>query len=816
MHFVKEIGLLFSITCIVHNSFSQIRGGNISYEDGRPVAFATIELQDQDSLTQYLTLTDTLGNFLIPAQQGPKYHYLIIRHLNLSDTTILLDSIKGLDTIHYLRIKLPLKSISDLNEVVITSERNKGFEKIPEGFVFSLNDQLNNGTVWDALKQTPMVSASNDGLLKMAGKQNVVVYINGSKTNLSGDDLYRLLSNMPANNIQKIELITSPGSRYEAEGMAGIINLRLKHMYNEGTSGSVAIADIQTRKLNMQHINGVINYNKGKVNSQLSLYGFNNKNNVQSNNYFNFLTTGVALHTTEDRQDNLQGIGGTLSNDFSWNEKDDLSLQITGTQSNNNNAFSNNRGDYGKLDIPMSLDSSIITKKNAGDRLTDLNIDINNNTKLDSLGSYLLIGGSYFYQQVYDNYNNYTANKQDSNGNKIDEESFPLFFNTDVAQVIKNYAGQIDYHKALNINSSLDFGAEINHTTMNASFLYAHNIDAPPIIDSSLSSYFNYQETVAAIYGQYSLDFSEQLSGIIGIRSEHTQINGSEIISRQEIHQNYWNIFPNISLSYQPSDNNMLGINISSRINRPNYLFLNPARRYITPTYYIAGNPLLVASRSINTEFSYIFNRHYSFIASYSYIKDPRYQFQIIPPGTDSIYVKQLNYNRNNIASFNFNVNKDFFNSYLQINSTLTANYSTYKSTIPELKTEESSWMGALNFRAEVKANREKNITIFTSYNLNTPTKDLTYNWKFWNTTDIGVSFKIQSFSLELVGQDIFCTDYNRMGTLIPYISSSELENYHDRQRLRLTLKYDFGNQRLKKIKIEKSANSEMRSRMKN
>jgi len=131
-----------------------------------------------------------------------------------------------------------------IEEVVI---KKQVFKKQSDRFVYDVaaSPVTKGNTTFDLLRQTPLLSTTDDKTLKIAGKNNALIYINGRKSNMDAESLTQFLKNMPAENIQKIEVITVPGSEFQVESSDGIINIILKKKMGDGLNGNMRMANTE-------------------------------------------------------------------------------------------------------------------------------------------------------------------------------------------------------------------------------------------------------------------------------------------------------------------------------------------------------------------------------------------------------------------------------------------------------------------------------------------------------------------------------------------------------------------------------------------
>ncbi len=173
------------------------------------------------------------------------------------------------------------------------------FKKQSDRFVYDVaaSPVAKGNTTFDLLKQTPLLSSTDDKTLKIAGKNNALIYINGRKSNMDAESLVQFLKNTPAENIQKIEVITVPGSEFQVESSDGIINIVLKKKMSDGLNGNMRMSNT-TNKYNGSQASFSANYRKGKLGVSASLSG---GENIEAQTYT--LRNGTASTSNESTGD---------------------------------------------------------------------------------------------------------------------------------------------------------------------------------------------------------------------------------------------------------------------------------------------------------------------------------------------------------------------------------------------------------------------------------------------------------------------------------------------------------------------------------
>lgn len=327
-----------------------------------------------------------------------------------------------------------------IEEVVMTK---KYFKKEADRFVYDVaNSPVAKGsTSFDLLKQTPLVSTTDDKNLKIAGKNNALIFINGRKTNMDAESLDQFLKNTPGENIQKIEVITTPGSEYQVESSDGIINIVLKKKMTDGTNGNLRFANNQN-KYSSSSASASINFRKDKLGISASLNG---SENIQAQSYI--LRNGnevINTYSVGDIDDPNKNLGGYINADYQLSEKSNLALTLNSWYNKSYDSKIDLFNTSNTLDSNNNLQTSYsITKARENAKSRNNSANLNYEWKMDDLGSKLNLNASYLnYKRTQNTINQTIA----SNSNK-DVLGTRIEILQDIPQIINNFSTTADYIK---------------------------------------------------------------------------------------------------------------------------------------------------------------------------------------------------------------------------------------------------------------------------------------------------------------------------------------------------------------------------------
>lgn len=719
-----------------------------------------------------------------------------------------------------------------IEEVVMTK---KYFKKEADRFVYDVaNSPVSKGsTSFDLLKQTPLVSTTDDKNLKIAGKNNALIFINGRKTNMDAESLDQFLKNTPGENIQKIEVITTPGSEYQVESSDGIINIVLKKKMTDGTNGNLRFANNQN-KYNSSSASASINFRKDKLGISASLNG---SENIQAQSYI--LRNGnevINTYSVGDIDDPNKNLGGYINADYQLSEKSNLALTL--------NSWYNKSYDS-KIDLFNTsntlnsnnnlLTSYSITKARENAKSRNNSANLNYEWKMDDLGSKLNLNASYLnYKRTQNTINQTIA----SNSNK-DVLGTRIEILQDIPQIINNFSTTADYIKKFEKDFTIAVGGNYNKTktdndtkNLTRDFIYDTDGKLIDIKETPAPNHFVYDENIYGFYGTLEKKFGEKFSGKIGARYEITNSLGTSDNAQNpayaNIERNYNNFLPYLSANYTINENHNISYAFSSRMRRPSFWELNPVRNILTENNYTQNNPFVKASSNYNQELTYMFKNSYFLILNHSLRKDVITQVPLQRTITkNGTTYKELRYIRTNFGdrqemsamlgmqkslfdgalstNFNIGMQRNVNDGSLSIDPTsgdifdkFSNNDSSNSLVIQTNNTlrldKKKTWFLGVNYffvdNQQIELGMLKDLM---SLDLNIK--------KIWNewTFSVGVDDILKTNLVEI--ESYQNGDYN-------YVQNNQY-----RQTFKLSIVYNFGNQKIKKARNVDSADKDIKSR---
>jgi outer membrane receptor protein involved in Fe transport len=459
---------------------------------------------------------------------------------------------------------------------------------------------VRGGSVSDVLDNVPSVSVDIEGNVALRGNQNVRILINGKPSGLVGLNSTDALRQLPADAIEKVEIITSPSARYDAEGTAGILNIILRRSKALGLNGAVILNAGHPDQLGAS---GNINYRSGAINL------FNNSGYSYRNSPGNS-TTKTEFFNTEYDADGLliQDDPNTFRNEYRTFERI-------------RKGFNSNTGIEWYINPTTSLTSAFLIRKSDNSNET-----INRTESLDA--SKTLISQSLrnapeletdettqfsinFDKEFHGNSDHrLTLDFQIENSSE-DENS--IIYNNSVAaervQTIEDQDRillQTDFTLPIGEHSRFEAGynGRFSKNTTDYSLEFADNDVF--VLDTDVSNTLIYNEDVNAIYSQYGNKLKDKFSFLLGLRMESTQITIQQLRNNVYTNNNYVGLFPTINLGYEFSETQSLTLGYNRRISRPRSWFLNPFPSRTSATNLFQGNPNLNPSYSNGFDIGYL------------------------------------------------------------------------------------------------------------------------------------------------------------------------------------------------------------------
>lgn len=610
MNKITLSGLLITLWALVQPAAlsAQYRiSGNIRDGAGDPLPFATINVLDaRDSAVLQAALPDSAGQYVLLL---PDMNQKLIRVTCTGYAAMLKeipDSIVKEQTIDFVL----QEQQTALQEVTIAAARPM-FERKPDRIIFNTSGSAAamGGNATDVLRRTPGVwLRQQDNSINLVGKSGVLVQINDRLQQLSGEDLMALLQSIPADNIEKIEVITTPPAKYDAAGNAGLINIVLKKNSRRGLNGSLRAGYEQA-----SYAKGIagaeLNYRQGKLN----LYGSGSYSNGANAivERLNTFYPGQLYRVTDSYKRTLRPLQYTLGADYELHPNGVLGLQWT--SSIMDRSGDDNTGIRIHRLADLSLDSTLRTLGQSRRKNSNNILNLNYVWIIDTTGKKLIMNVNRLWFDGRRS-NDFSTTTYAGDFEVPESNSYNM---TEGVQRIRITTAQADMELPYR-RFSFSFGGKLSFIDNRSDNHFRYEEQGVFYEDPAISNAFDYTEKVQALYagstatmGKWSLQ--------AGLRAEFTQTKGYSRNLSQTNTNHYFNLFPTAYVQYQPNEKHSWNLNYSRRINRPDYRSLDPYRAYATLYHYNQGNPFLLPSFNNNVELAYTYGGRYTFSAFYQY-----------------------------------------------------------------------------------------------------------------------------------------------------------------------------------------------------
>ena len=592
---IRNTTLIFIFFLITLASFGQSRqivlSGIISdAESSEPLPYATVSVYNRNGDLADGGIADENGVFKL--NLPPNDYSLNFEYIGFESVTIDIKPYPNNINIGTVKLISSFDSLEGVDVVGQSAEVEIRLDK--RVYNVSKNNLIRGGTVSDVLENVPSVSVDIDGNIELRGNNNVRILVDGKPSGLIGLGGIDALTRLPAESIEKVEVITSPSARYQAEGTTGIINIILAKRFLKGLNG---VFNLSAGRNDTYSGSANLNYRKGKFNF-FTNSGYSDRTNkgraVQDNVYTDPLES--VERYVEERQFNRrrQGFNVNIGLDYQMTEKTSLTMSYLTNERDGDDSTINEQSQY-------QIDGVLVTNRyekeidredsnqfsvdfehqfnKQGHKLTaTLQTEKNDETETSDINSFFENG-----QPSDDSEINRTVENQERNLAQLDYV-FPIDKNT---QFEAGYRGTDNKRK-------IDFEVQIIDENDNAT------------VDENLSNVLDFEQEVHALYSQYGKKFNT-FSFLAGLRFENTRIFVEQLDSSSPLNNKSYNdYFPTLNLGWEISPTASITLGYNRRISRPNAWTLNPFQSRSSKTSYFQGNPKLDPSYSNGIDIGYL------------------------------------------------------------------------------------------------------------------------------------------------------------------------------------------------------------------
>ena len=632
--------ILFLASSIPILAQTSIVSGAIKDGENKPIPYANVFLlQLSDTTIVKGTSADENGIFILQDVELDTY---FIRASYIGKTSTL----RAIDVLQNLKMGSLIidQNVESLNEVVVTA-RQALIERRVDRLIFNVeNTVVSQGNSWDVLKRTPGVIAIQEDI--QIRNQSATIYINDRKVQLSAREVQSLLENYPAEHIKRIEVISNPPAKYDAEG-GPVLNIVTSKNISLGYKGNVS--NSYTQSVFSKYTFGTSHFYKTKKWNLFTAYTYGPRKdfkNVES--VANFINdTGIFSRwaTDFDKTTSTKTHAVQLNVDYTIDERNELNLASSVLLSPHKTfdylQTTEIRNAQNILDSIFTTRSSLIEDKD------NISVDLTYKHDFKNKGN-LKVNGHYTNFEY--------GMMQDAASNYFDSErqfmrSFEFF--TDAEQDVEIVTAQLD------VSSSI--GSVNYETGLKGSFIDSRSgidffnvTNGTRVLNPELSDNYLYNEEVYAGYLSMSKDW-EKWSVKTGLRAEHTKSSGFSTSLSKINDLEYFELFPTFYLLYTLHSDHSLSFDFSRKLSRPRYEDLNSFRYYINENNFTEGNPNLVPNFRNNFNLNYTLKGEYFF--DFYYRDNGNYISTLVFQDNENLILREITQNVLESTSYGFDFN---------------------------------------------------------------------------------------------------------------------------------------------------------------
>ena len=570
-----------------------ITGKVIDKENNQPLEYATITLKSNNR-PDFIQggITDSEGNFQIESVPG-KYD---INIEFISFVTYVMNGVSLKSNLNLGTIAMEIDP-SELEEVELVGEQTQVEIRLDKR-IYNVGKDITvrGGSVADVLGNIPSITVDVEGNIALRGNNNVRILINGKPSGLVGISGPDGLRQLPSESIEKVEVITSPSARYDAEGTGGILNIILKKQERSGFNGNfninggipetfrgTATVNWKTKKLNL--------FSTNTIGRRTSI-----SNGLSENEYFNEEEANSYLFETGKINRERDQLFISLGAEYFIDKSSSFTL---------NGFYRDNEGindGVVTIDELNSLDGSTIStvERKQYEPELDESFQLSGlyEKKFNDKGHE--ISATYQYEQ----------STEDELAQITSLQIFPSIRINDNEEVTtlesqKRILAQVDYIYPLDENTQIELGYRGTFNTIETDYEVAFIENNNRSIDADLTNVLVYKEYVNAAYSQFGKKINK-FSLLLGLRMEDSNIVIDQRTTNDYTNKRYTNWFPTVNLSFEIDEKESITLGYAKRIRRPRGFFLNPFPSRNSITNFFQGNPDLDPASTGSFDFGYL------------------------------------------------------------------------------------------------------------------------------------------------------------------------------------------------------------------
>lgn len=569
----------------------QIAGQAVEASNGKTIPYATVTLQNDSAKVLKKISSDVNGKFSFAVKEKRKYT-VVLSFMGFKEAKVVANVTETKTDVG----KVAMEEGVVMKEVSIVAQ--KPLVKVdPDKLTYSVeaDPESKTSNVLEMLRKIPLITVDSEDNISLNGQSNFKVLVNGKSSSMMSNNLKDILKSLPANTIKDIEVITNPSSKYDAEGVGGIINIITTQKKMAGYNGSIN-AGFDSRGGYNGGIYLATKVNKFSFSGRYSYNHFKEPENKYTSDRTNFLSD--TYHTTNSSGNSTyNGSSGNFSGEASY-DIDSLNLISTSFWGYGYNYRSNSLSSTNVLDI-----------NNARSQYFD---NLNNGKT-----NYNTLSGNIDYQRSFKKpEKTFTVSyKLDNNPNKSNYESdivntfnYSPYSQRSVTDALtREQTLQVDYYDPLSAKHQMECGVKaIYRQNDSNSDTYLLNLQTSNWdYNQAKSNELDYNQYILGAYGGYVLKL-KTLTAKGGVRTEFTWNNATSTSATEVKFNNHLqNVVPYITLNYQLKPGKNIKASYTQRLYRPGIWYLNPYVNTTDPQNISFGNPHLKSEIAHSFELGY-------------------------------------------------------------------------------------------------------------------------------------------------------------------------------------------------------------------
>ncbi len=505
---------------------------------------------------------------------------------------------------------------AELSAVTVTAKK-PFIQKLSDRIVVNVESSIvgAGSSAMDVLERSPGVNIDQNDVISLRGRSGLIVMIDGKPTPMTGADLANYLRGLPSAAIDRIDIITNPSAKYDAAGNAGIIDIRLKKDQRKGMNGTLTagygqgvypkanggvVFNYRDKAVN---VFGNYNYAYRIVFNNLLLDRrfFNNGAYVGGDLKDNYGKTPISTHTSR------------AGADFFLSKKTILGFVVN---ANFNDYSRQNRNSSVVLNPQGQKESTFNANAANDDNARNFVANVNLKHSIDTTGQEISA------DLDYGSYNSNALSLNSTSYSKLDGTQLQpnYILQGDQSGKLDFKIGKVDYVRPLDKTMRIEAGIKTSFVSSDNDAQFFDVSSGSPINDVNKTNHFLYKENNNAGYVNFSKTF-KKFDLQLGLRGEQTNLKTQQLTGNIKFDSSYFQLFPSAFFNYKLKENQVLGVSVSRRIDRPGYSQLNPFLFLIDVTTYATGRPGLLPQLTWSYEMSYTL-KNLSFTMNYSHTKN--------------------------------------------------------------------------------------------------------------------------------------------------------------------------------------------------